>query len=153
MTCGNSRDQDRIRAAEILMDRGWGKAVERYAVEGQNGQRLMRIVHEFGAGRAGGADHQDGQSISRRIVYFGPVSMGATFQPYTAFAMRVGEAGDATNMAMVSSVPAARPSRDTVSSATIETTMLARPEVGRLHDENEALRSALMHCAPLRYKS
>jgi hypothetical protein len=30
-----------------MMDRGWGKAVERYAVEGQDGQRLMRIIHEF----------------------------------------------------------------------------------------------------------
>lgn len=47
MTCTSSRDQDRIRAAEILMDRGWGKSVERYAVEGQDGQRLMKIVHEF----------------------------------------------------------------------------------------------------------
>jgi len=37
----------RVRAAEILLDRGWGKSVERYAIENGEGQRLTKIVHEF----------------------------------------------------------------------------------------------------------
>jgi hypothetical protein len=47
MTSATAKDADRIAAIKILIDRGWGKAVEQYAVEGQNGQRLMKIVHEF----------------------------------------------------------------------------------------------------------
>jgi hypothetical protein len=37
----------RVRAAEILLDRGWGKSIERHATENGEGQRLTKIVHEF----------------------------------------------------------------------------------------------------------
>ena len=47
MTSQTAKDSDVINAIKVLLDRGWGKAVERHMVEGQDGQRLMRIVHEF----------------------------------------------------------------------------------------------------------
>jgi hypothetical protein len=37
----------RVKAIELLFDRGWGKATERHSITDAQGQRLMRIVHEI----------------------------------------------------------------------------------------------------------
>src|SRR5262245_17311264 len=47
MSCAHIANRQLSRIIGARLDRGWGKAIERYAVEGENGQRLMRIVHEF----------------------------------------------------------------------------------------------------------
>jgi hypothetical protein len=47
MTCPTAKDCDRIRAAEILLNRAWGKPVDRREVEGEGGRKLTKIVHEI----------------------------------------------------------------------------------------------------------
>jgi hypothetical protein len=47
MTSASSHDSMRIRAAEILLDRGWGKAVERYAVERSEAALEIPDEHDF----------------------------------------------------------------------------------------------------------
>jgi hypothetical protein len=39
--------KDRIRAAEILLDRGWGKAVEHHVLADVQGSTLTKVVREI----------------------------------------------------------------------------------------------------------
>jgi hypothetical protein len=47
MTNTMSKDCDRIRAAEILLNRAWGKPTERIEGQETNGQRLVSITHRI----------------------------------------------------------------------------------------------------------
>ena len=47
MTCPTAKDCDRIRAAEVLLNRAWGKPTERHEVGEGQGKRLTKIVHEI----------------------------------------------------------------------------------------------------------
>jgi hypothetical protein len=39
--------KDRIRAAEILLDRGWGKAIEHHVLADVQGSTLTKVVREI----------------------------------------------------------------------------------------------------------
>jgi hypothetical protein len=47
MTSPNASDRDRLRAVEIMLNRGWGKATEHHVLADLEGKRLTKIVHEI----------------------------------------------------------------------------------------------------------
>ncbi len=47
MTNTEASHSDRIRAATVILDRGWGKATEHHVLADLEGKRLTKIVHEI----------------------------------------------------------------------------------------------------------